>query len=97
MLFYFNSLMDSGEETRGEKSYVRPNKNCNLTSWIDGCEPGWACSAGEQKVDLKDSKDIPYRAEDCQACCAGFFCPHALTCMIRKLMQHFNRKSITIS
>ncbi|KAM0867018.1 hypothetical protein ACQ4PT_042270 [Festuca glaucescens] len=82
MLFYFNSLMDSGEETRGEKSYIRPNKNCNLTSWIDGCEPGWACSAGEQKVDLKDSKEIPYRADDCQACCAGFFCPHALTCMI---------------
>ncbi|KAK1621024.1 hypothetical protein QYE76_026541 [Lolium multiflorum] len=82
MLFYFNSLMDSGEETRGEKSYIRPNKNCNLTSWSDGCEPGWACSAGEQKVDLKDSKEIPYRADDCQACCAGFFCPHALTCMI---------------
>uniref|UniRef100_A0ACD5YYJ8 Uncharacterized protein n=1 Tax=Avena sativa TaxID=4498 RepID=A0ACD5YYJ8_AVESA len=82
MMFYFNSLMDSGEETRGEKSYIRPNKNCNLSSWIDGCEPGWACSAGDQKVDLKDSKDIPYRSDDCKACCAGFFCPHALTCMI---------------
>uniref|UniRef100_A0ACD5ZBB0 Uncharacterized protein n=1 Tax=Avena sativa TaxID=4498 RepID=A0ACD5ZBB0_AVESA len=82
MMFYFNSLMDVGEETRGEKSYIRPNKNCNLSSWIDGCEPGWACSAGDQKVDLKDSKDIPYRGDDCKACCAGFFCPYALTCMI---------------
>ncbi|KAF7092128.1 hypothetical protein CFC21_094636 [Triticum aestivum] len=82
MKFYFNSLIESGEETRWEKSYVRPNKNCNLSSWIDGCEPGWACSAGEQKVDLQDAKDIPYRADDCQACCPGFFCPHALTCMI---------------
>lgn len=87
MKFYFNSLLDSGEKS-GEKNYVSPNKNCNLTSWIDGCEPGWACSAGkEQKINLQDAKDIPYRALECQACCPGFFCPHGLTCMIRKFSQ----------
>ncbi|XP_062221516.1 ABC transporter G family member 28-like isoform X2 [Phragmites australis] len=81
MKFYFNSLLDSGEN--GEKNYVRPNKNCNLSSWIDGCEPGWACSVGkDQKIDLQDEKDIPYRALKCQTCCPGFFCPHGLTCMI---------------
>uniref|UniRef100_A0A0D9XRK3 ABC transporter domain-containing protein n=1 Tax=Leersia perrieri TaxID=77586 RepID=A0A0D9XRK3_9ORYZ len=80
MKFYFNSVLDAGES--GE-TYVRPNKNCNLSSWIDGCEPGWACSAGkEQKINLQDAKDIPFRAVDCQACCPGFFCPHGLTCMI---------------
>ncbi|KAF0897578.1 hypothetical protein E2562_039380 [Oryza meyeriana var. granulata] len=82
MKFYFNSLLDAGEKS-GEINYVRPNKNCNLSSWIDGCEPGWACSVGkEQKINLQDAKDIPYRALDCQACCPGFFCPHGLTCMI---------------
>ncbi|XP_062220751.1 ABC transporter G family member 28-like [Phragmites australis] len=81
MKFYFNSLLDSGEN--GEKNYVRPNKNCNLSSWIDGCEPGWACSVGkDQKINLQDEKDIPYRALKCQTCCPGFFCPHGLTCMI---------------
>uniref|UniRef100_J3N7Q8 ABC transporter domain-containing protein n=1 Tax=Oryza brachyantha TaxID=4533 RepID=J3N7Q8_ORYBR len=82
MKFYFNSLLDAGEKS-GEINYVRPNKNCNLSSWMDGCEPGWACSVGkEQKINLQDSKDIPLRALDCQACCPGFFCPHGLTCMI---------------
>ncbi|TVU27689.1 hypothetical protein EJB05_19186 [Eragrostis curvula] len=81
MKFYFNSLLDSGEN--GEKNYVRPNKNCNLSSWIDGCEPGWACSVGkEQRINLQDDREIPYRALKCQTCCPGFFCPHGLTCMI---------------
>jgi hypothetical protein len=84
MKFYFNSLIDAGEKS-GEINYVRPNKNCNLSSWMDGCEPGWACTVGkEQKINLQDAKDIPYRALDCQACCPGFFCPHGLTCMIRE-------------
>ncbi|KAL6635366.1 hypothetical protein ACP70R_028037 [Stipagrostis hirtigluma subsp. patula] len=81
MKFYFESLVDSGEN--GEKNYIRPNKNCNLSSWIDGCEPGWACSVPkDQKIDLQDDKDIPYRGLKCQSCCPGFFCPHGLTCMI---------------
>jgi len=81
MKFYFESFLESN----GRKNYVRPNKNCNLTSWIDGCEPGWSCSAGkDQEVNLKDAVNIPSRTLDCSGCCAGFFCPHGLTCMIRK-------------
>ncbi|CAN6207628.1 unnamed protein product [Urochloa humidicola] len=79
MKFYFESFL----EGNGRKNYVRPNKNCNLTSWIDGCEPGWSCSAGkDQEVNLKDAVNIPSRTIDCQGGCAGFFCPHGLTCMI---------------
>ncbi|XP_062229950.1 ABC transporter G family member 28-like [Phragmites australis] len=79
MKFYFESFL----EGNGKKNYVRPNKNCNLTSWIDGCEPGWACSAGkEQQVNLQDAVNFPSRTLDCRGCCAGFFCPHGLTCMI---------------
>jgi len=84
MRFYFDSLM-GGDDT-AETNYVKPNVNCNRSSWIDGCEPGWACSAGpDQKIDLQNSKDIPYRPLKCQSCCPGFFCPHGLTCMIRKI------------
>ncbi|KAK2968180.1 hypothetical protein RJ640_018273 [Escallonia rubra] len=76
--FYFGNFFESGST-----NYLKPNKNCNLTSWVAGCEPGWACSAeSSQKVDLKDSRDIPARTLDCQTCCEGFFCPHGLTCMI---------------
>ncbi|KAK3026899.1 hypothetical protein RJ639_041368 [Escallonia herrerae] len=76
--FYFGNFFESGST-----NYLKPNKNCNLTSWVAGCEPGWACSAeSSQKVDLKDSRDIPPRTLDCQTCCEGFFCPHGLTCMI---------------
>ncbi|GJM97344.1 hypothetical protein PR202_ga14262 [Eleusine coracana subsp. coracana] len=81
MKFFFESFL----EGNGRKNYVRPNKNCNLTSWIDGCEPGWACSAGkEEQVNLTDAVNFPSRTLDCRGCCAGFFCPHGLTCMIRK-------------
>lgn len=81
MKFYFESFL----EGNGRKNYVKPNKNCNLTSWIDGCEPGWSCSAGKDlEVNLKDAVNIPSRTLDCRGCCAGFFCPHGLTCMIRK-------------
>ncbi|KAK3134654.1 hypothetical protein QOZ80_6AG0551790 [Eleusine coracana subsp. coracana] len=79
MKFFFESFL----EGNGRKNYVRPNKNCNLTSWIDGCEPGWACSAGkEEQVNLTDAVNFPSRTLDCRGCCAGFFCPHGLTCMI---------------
>nr|XP_018680508.1 PREDICTED: ABC transporter G family member 28-like [Musa acuminata subsp. malaccensis] len=77
--FYFSSFYDNG----GKKNYLRPNKNCNLTSWVSGCEPGWACSIFEdQKVNLKDSKVVPMRSINCRPCCEGFFCPHGITCMI---------------
>ncbi|XP_038720731.1 putative white-brown complex homolog protein 30 isoform X2 [Tripterygium wilfordii] len=78
--FYFNSLFD--KETK-ETNYMKPNRNCNLTSWVSGCEPGWGCSANEiQNIELKNSRDIPLRTRDCQPCCEGFFCPQGLTCMI---------------
>lgn len=78
--FYFNSFFE-----RGHTNYLRPNKNCNLTFWASGCEPGWACSVGaNQKVDLKNSKVVPARTRDCRPCCEGFFCPQGITCMIRK-------------
>ncbi|KAF5194393.1 Abc transporter g family member, partial [Thalictrum thalictroides] len=77
--FYFNGLFEGGTSS----NYLKPNKNCNLTSWVPGCEPGWACSVPQnQKVDLKNSYIMPARTRDCQPCCEGFFCPYGLTCMI---------------
>ncbi|XP_057982210.1 putative white-brown complex homolog protein 30 [Malania oleifera] len=78
--FYFNSFFEKGSTNA---NYLRPNTNCNLTSWVPGCEPGWSCSVGaNQKVDLKDSKNMPERTLDCQPCCEGFFSPPGITCMI---------------
>lgn len=80
MKFYFASF-----ENQGKSDYLTLNKNCNLTSWVSGCEPGWACSVGEkQKINLKDTKLIPSRTLNCKPCCEGFFCPHGMTCMIRE-------------
>ncbi|KAK9691484.1 hypothetical protein RND81_09G199700 [Saponaria officinalis] len=78
--FYFNSFVENG--LMGT-NYVKLNQNCNLSTWLSGCQPGWACSVDEeQNVNLRDSKDLPDRTNDCQPCCEGFFCPHGLTCMI---------------
>ena len=80
--FYFSSLFEGGA---ADDNYLKPNKNCNLTSWASGCEPGWGCSVGQdQKVDLKTLNSMPSRTHDCQPCCEGFFCPQGITCMIRK-------------
>ncbi|XP_022841612.1 putative white-brown complex homolog protein 30 isoform X1 [Olea europaea var. sylvestris] len=80
MKFYFTSVMDTKS---ADARFLKPNRNCNLTSWVPGCEPGWACSvAPDQKVNLKNSNDIPLRTRDSQPCCEGFFCPRGLTCMI---------------
>ncbi|KAL1295185.1 hypothetical protein HN51_056053 [Arachis hypogaea] len=77
--FYLSSLLERSTSA----NYLKPNKNCNLTSWFAGCEPGWACSVpSSQKVDLRNSKEIPARTSNCQPCCEGFFCPHGITCMI---------------
>jgi hypothetical protein len=79
--YYFHGFVAQGASS---DNYVEPNKNCNLTSWVDGCEPGWGCSTGNN-IDLKkDIKEIPKRTKNCQPCCEGFFCPQGLTCMIRK-------------
>ncbi|XP_009595733.1 ABC transporter G family member 24-like isoform X1 [Nicotiana tomentosiformis] len=75
--FYFSNTITSGS------NYLKANRNCNLTSWVPGCEPGWACSTDpDQNPDLRDSREIPARTVACQPCCEGFFCPHGLTCMI---------------
>lgn len=80
MKFYFSSFMESKS---AEAQVLKPNRNCNLTSWVPGCEPGWACGvASNVKVDLRNSKEIPDRSRDSQPCCEGFFCPRGLTCMI---------------
>ncbi|KAJ8759142.1 hypothetical protein K2173_004149 [Erythroxylum novogranatense] len=77
--FYFNSFFESSYND----NYLKPNINCNLSSWVSGCEPGWTCRiSGAQPVDLQNSRDIPSRTFNCQKCCEGFFCPHGLTCMI---------------
>ncbi|KAM3232006.1 ABC transporter G family member 28-like [Capsicum annuum] len=83
--FYSTSLLEVVDDSGAARSsnYLKPNKNCNLSSWIPGCEPGWACSAGKDtKIDFENDKEIPSRTLDCQSCCEGFFCPHGLTCMI---------------
>ncbi|KAF5941341.1 hypothetical protein HYC85_022508 [Camellia sinensis] len=78
--FYFNSFF---ERRSSNAQFLRPNKNCNLTSWVLGCESGWASSVAlNVKVDLKNSKDIPERTRATQPCCEGFFCPQGITCMI---------------
>ncbi|KAL8140636.1 hypothetical protein V2J09_006657 [Rumex salicifolius] len=77
--FYFNNFFSTG---RVNANYLKPNKNCNLTSWLPGCEPGWACSAGKQNVDMEDRDNVPTRTQACQPCCAGFFCPKGITCMM---------------
>ncbi|KAJ3679883.1 hypothetical protein LUZ60_016161 [Juncus effusus] len=73
--FYFNSLFGT----------AKMNTNCNLTSWVPGCNSGWACAASDQQTTPSDSKyrDImPKRTEQCQPCCEGFFCPRSITCMM---------------
>nr|XP_016452319.1 PREDICTED: putative white-brown complex homolog protein 30 [Nicotiana tabacum] len=80
MKFYFSSFLVTKSTTKTQ--VLKPNRNCNLTSWFPGCEPGWACSVPANKVDLKNAKDMPDRTRDSQPCCEGFFCPRGLTCMI---------------
>ncbi|GAB4836431.1 hypothetical protein Ancab_001343 [Ancistrocladus abbreviatus] len=78
--FYLNNIFK--ETSSGSSSYLIPNRNCNLSTWLSGCEPGWACSISPtMEVDL-NAQDMPSRTFDCKACCEGFFCPQGLTCMI---------------
>ncbi|XP_042047086.1 ABC transporter G family member 28-like [Salvia splendens] len=83
MKFYGQSLLGGGGGGLKGSYYLRPNKNCNLTMWPAGCEPGWSCNIRkEDNINIKKDKEIPLRINDCQPCCPGFFCPHGLTCMI---------------
>lgn len=85
---YSSELHDYFQGFFSGSTYLKPNRNCNLTSKVSGCEPGWACATSlTENVDMKDSKNMPARTEDCQPCCEGFFCPKGLTCMIRKYSQ----------
>ncbi|KAL0322207.1 UNVERIFIED_CONTAM: ABC transporter G family member 24 [Sesamum calycinum] len=78
--FYFTNFI---AKANSPATFLKPNRNCNITKWLSGCEPGWACSAGlTHPVDFTDSHEIPARTSDCQPCCEGFFCPQGLTCMI---------------
>ncbi|CAN6931655.1 unnamed protein product [Brassica oleracea] len=79
MKFYLNAFFSK----TNNPGYLQPNGNCNMTSWVSGCEPGWACSVDpNEQVDLQNSKDFPERTRNCMSCCEGFFCPRGLTCMI---------------
>ena len=92
--FYFSSLFAKGT---GTANYVKPNKNCNLTSWVSGCEPGWGCNADQnQRIELKNSTYMPSRTQNCQPCCEGFFCPRGLACMIRKYLITFQLQFLGI-
>ncbi|KAK4493173.1 hypothetical protein RD792_017967 [Penstemon davidsonii] len=78
--FYFSNFLANKKSKSTSSKY---NRNCNLTTWVSGCEPGWACRSGlAQPVNFKDSREIPARTSNCQPCCEGFFCPWGLTCMI---------------
>ncbi|KAJ0021707.1 hypothetical protein Pint_32115 [Pistacia integerrima] len=90
MKFYFSNFYAKEKAPQPSTKisyYLKPNKNCNLTSWVSGCEPGWACSSGDENIDRKNTKDMPIRTDDCQPCCEGFFCPKGLTCMMRKILS----------
>ncbi|KAM7257029.1 hypothetical protein ACFE04_012770 [Oxalis oulophora] len=79
--FYFSSFFEHGSK---KTNYLKPNKNCNLTSWTSGCEPGWACSvAKDNKADLKNTKEMPDRMVDCAPCCEA--CPLGAYCPLAKL------------
>jgi len=78
-------------------SYIGQNRNCNITSWISGCEPGWACSTGPDEDLRVEDEEIPARTLNCQACCKGFFCPQGLTCMIRKCLKQLSMLSLGLA
>ncbi|XP_051120137.1 ABC transporter G family member 24-like [Andrographis paniculata] len=72
---YFDNIKNGGS--------LKPNRNCNSSHWLPGCEPGWACSAdSDEQVDLQNSRVVPARGSDCGSCCEGFFCPNGISCMI---------------
>lgn len=82
MSLYFDSF-----SLTGNSDAIKPNINCNRTSWNAGCEPGWGCSINSDALlDFRNSQE-PARTLNCQPCCDGFFCPRGLTCMIRKYEQ----------
>lgn len=90
MKLYINGLLSKADKPGDKQVNMKPNRNCNLTSWVSGCEPGWACSLDHptEQADLQNSKNFQERTSDCMPCCEGFFCPKGLTCMIRMQIQN---------
>lgn len=98
---YFTSFIkevDDSTKSISQAHFLDPNRNCNLTSWTRGCEAGWASAVNPgQKYEFNetDPRKIPFRTDNSQPCCEGFFCPQGLTCMIRKsLIHHFLHKKM---
>jgi len=85
--FYFSCLHDQ----KGVNNiFLNTTINCNQSSWVQGCEPGWTCSVSPDiLLSNINSSMIPPRTTNCQQCCKGFFCPRGLTCMLREFFQHF--------
>ncbi|CAI9268079.1 unnamed protein product [Lactuca saligna] len=85
---YFTSFIkevDDSTKSISQAHFLDPNRNCNLTSWTRGCEAGWASAVNPgQKYEFNetDPRKIPFRTDNSQPCCEGFFCPQGLTCMI---------------
>ncbi|GJS76857.1 putative white-brown complex homolog protein 30, partial [Tanacetum coccineum] len=85
---YFTSFIKNvGEATTSisQAHFLDPNRNCNLTSWAEGCEPGWASAVNPgEKYEFNETnpRKMPFRTSNSQPCCEGFFCPQGLTCMI---------------
>ncbi|CAM6100951.1 unnamed protein product [Calypogeia fissa] len=69
-----------GNLKRVEGFGVPPNINCNSSSWPKACNPGWAGAIDRNYA--TSSNAIPIRVSNSKSCCAGFFCPAGLTCMI---------------
>ena len=78
--FYFNNYLANLQNGGG---YAKPNKNCNISSWVSGCESGWSSTLSPLVQQLSPN-EIPARTANSEPCCEGFFCPPGLTCMIRK-------------
>ncbi|CAD6261317.1 unnamed protein product [Miscanthus lutarioriparius] len=78
--FYFSCLHDQ----KGMNNiFLNTTINCNQSSWVQGCEPGWTCSVSPDiLLSNINSSMIPPRTTNCQQCCKGFFCPRGLTCML---------------
>lgn len=85
---YFTSFIkkvDDSTKSISQAHFLDPNRNCNLTSWTSGCEAGWASAVNPgQKYEFNETnpRKIPFRTDNSQPCCEGFFCPQGLTCMI---------------
>ncbi|KAJ3679882.1 hypothetical protein LUZ60_016160 [Juncus effusus] len=76
--FYFKNLYVDGQLSK----FLKPNINCNsTTSWVPGCNAGWACARDDDSMPTNHD-ELPKRTRDSKACCAGFFCPSGITCMI---------------